>query len=321
MSIRLINIVEENKYFINNNLFLTHRMMKNVSLKKMDMHVHTRFSTEELDLGVMKITVNMAGDPVSMYKKAKALGMDFVTFTDHNTIDGCLYLKERMPHVDDFVISEEITTFDPKYKFVIHVNAYNITKLQHRRITKLREDFPKLINYLKQQKILYSYNHPYWHRYYDYIATMPKPMQRVYEIAKNFKIIEGSNSFRLKKQNQMAKDMARTLKLGTIAGSDCHGESIGRAYTLAKANNIKGFLKEVRAGRTLIKEKNYAFKDFYQECMNIFYINTKKIREEYPSREIRAITKLILPVAKFFIRRHIRKNTRIQKKIIRNMKK
>ncbi|MDP2906737.1 MAG: PHP domain-containing protein [Nanoarchaeota archaeon] len=296
-------------------------MMKNFSLKKMDMHVHTRFSTEELDLGVMKITVNMAGDPVSMYKKAKALGMDFVTFTDHNTIDGCLYLKERMPHVDDFVISEEITTFDPKYKFVIHINAYNITKLQHRRISKLREDFPKLTKYLKQQKILYSYNHPYWHRYYDYIATMPKPMQRVYEIAKNFKIIEGSNSFRLKKQNQMAKDMAQALKLGTIAGSDCHGESIGRAYTLAKADSIKGFLKEVRAGRTLIKEKNYAFKDFYQECMNIFYINTKKIREEYPSREIRAITKLIHPVAKFFIRRYIRKNMRIQKRIIRDMKK
>jgi len=53
------------------------------SFKKMDMHVHTRFSTEELDLGVIKVTVNMAGDPVSMYKKAKALGMDFVTFTDH----------------------------------------------------------------------------------------------------------------------------------------------------------------------------------------------------------------------------------------------
>ncbi len=295
--------------------------MAGVSLKKMDMHVHTRFSTEELDLGVMKIIVNMAGDPVSMYKKAKALGMDFVTFTDHNTIDGGLYLKERMPHVDDFVISEEITTFDPKYKFVMHINAYNITKLQHRRIIKIREDFTKLISYLKEQNIIYSYNHPYWHRYYDYIVTVPKPIQRVYELAKNFRVIEGSNSFRLKKQNQMAKDMAQTLKLGTIAGSDCHGESIGRAYTLAKADSIKEFLKEVRAGRTLIQEKNYDFKDFYQECMNIFYINTKKIREEYPSREIRAITNLIRPVAKFCIKRGIRKNIRIQKKIIRNMKK
>ncbi len=296
-------------------------LMVGVPLKKMDMHVHTRFSTEELDLGVMKITVNMAGDPVSMYKKAKVLGMDFVTFTDHNTIDGCLYFLERMPHVDDFVISEEITTSDPKYKFVIHVNAYNITKLQHRRISKLREDFPKLIKYLKEQNIVYSYNHPYWHKYYDYIATMPKPMQRVYELAKNFRIIEGSNSFRLKKQNQMARDMAQTLNLGTIAGSDCHGESIGRAYTLAKADNIKGFLKEVRAGRAWTEGKDYEFKDFYQECMNIFYTNSKKIREEYPSKKIGAITNLIRPVAKFFIIKYIRKNTKIQKKIIRNMKK
>lgn len=296
-------------------------MAENISLKKMDMHVHTRFSTEELDLGVMKIIVNMAGDPVSMYRKAKSLGMDFVTFTDHNTIDGCLYFLERMPHVDDFVISEEITTFDPKYKFVIHVNAYNITKLQHRRISKLREDFPKLINYLKEQNVLYSYNHPYWHRYYDYIVTVPKPIQRVYELAKNFQILEGSNSFRLQKQNRMAKTMAQTLGLNMVAGSDCHGESIGRAYTLAKADNIKEFLKEVREGRTLIEGKDYAFKDFYQECMNIFYINTKKIREEYPSKNIGAITKLIHPVAKFLIKRYIRKNMRIQKKIIRNMKK
>jgi len=226
-----------------------------------------------------------------------------------------------MPQLKDFVISEEITTFDPKYKFVIHINAYSITKPQHKRITKLREDFPKLINYLKGQNIVYTYNHPYWHRYYDYITTMPKPMQRVYEIAKNFRVIEACNSFRLKKQNQMAKDMAKSLNLGVTAGSDCHGESIGRAYTLAKAKNVKEFLKEVKAGRTSIHEKNYAFKDFYQECMNIFSINAKKIREEYPSREIRTITKLIQPVAKFFIRRHIRKNTQIQKKIIKNMKK
>lgn len=300
--------------------FYRHIMMEHSSLKKMDMHVHTRFSTEELDLGVMKITVNMAGDPVSIYKRAKSLGMDFVTFTDHNTIDGCLYLLEKMPHVDDFVISEEITTFDPKYKFVVHVNAYNITKLQHRRITKMREDFTKLIGYLKEQNIVYSYNHPYWHRYYDYIITVPKPMQRVYDLAKNFRIIEGSNSFRLQKQNQMAQTMAQALELSMIAGSDCHGGSVGRAYTLAEANNIKEFLKEVKAGRTWIEEKNYLFKDFYQECMNVFYTNTKKIRDEYPSKKVKAITNLIHPVAKFFIRRYIRKNARIQKKIIKNMK-
>lgn len=295
-------------------------MVKTVPLKKMDMHVHTRFSTEEFDLGVMKIIINMAGDPVSMYKKAKNLGMDFITFTDHNTIDGCLYLLEKMPCVDDFVISEEITTFDPKYKFVIHVNAYNITKLHHKRITKVRENFTKLINYLKEQDILYSYNHPYWNRYYDYIATIPKPMQRVYELAKNFQVIEGFNSFRLPKQNQMAKDMAQTLRLGIIAGSDCHGGSIGRAYTLAKANNIKEFLKEVKTGRTWTEGKDYSFKDFHQECTNIFYTNAKKIREEYPSKEIGAITSLIRPIANFFIKRGIRRNIKIQKKIIKNMK-
>jgi len=289
--------------------------------KKMDMHVHTRFSTEGPDYGVVKVMVNMAGDPADLYQKAKNLGMDFVTFTDHNTIDGCLYLLEKMPHIDDFIISEEITTHDPEYKFVIHINAYDITRLQHRRIMNVKKSFPKLIHYLKGQNILYSYNHPYWHRHLDYIITIPKPIQRVYEMAKNFSVLEGINSFRLPKQNMMAQDMAKTLGLSTIAGSDAHGGSIGRAYTLTKSNNIKEFLGEVRVGRTQMVGTGYSLRAIYQECMNVFYANITKIREEYPSKKVKLLTNFINPIVKFGVRRQVRKNENIQRRIVRDMKK
>lgn len=289
------------------------------SLKKMDMHVHTRFSTEGLDLGVLKVTVNMSGDPVALYQKAKMIGMDFVTFTDHNTIEGCLELLEKMPHVDDFMISEEVTTRDPEYKFVIHINAYNLTKVQHRSLQKRRENFFKLINYLKEENILYSYNHPYWHRYYDYLVMVPKPKERIYELAKNFSVIEGINSFRLAKQNELAREMAQSLSLTTIAGSDAHGGEIGRAYTLANADNLKEFLKEVRKGRTQIRGKNYNFKAMNKECMNIFFTDVKKIKEFYPSRTVMIATRLIRPVAKIFVRREIKRNARIQRKIVKDM--
>lgn len=294
--------------------------MGNIPLKKMDMHVHTRFSTEGPDIGVVKVTVNMSGDPVELYQKAKKLGMDFVTFTDHNTIDGCLYFLEKMPHVDDFMVSEEITTYDPKYKFVIHVNAYNITKLQHKRIQQKREDFFKLIKYLKEQKIFFSYNHPYWNKYYDYFVMIPKPKERIYELAKNFPAIEVLNSFRMPKQNKLALEMAKKLNAIMIAGSDAHGGSIGRAYTLAKANNLKEFFKEVKQGRTQVKSKHYSYKAMYEECMNIFVENINKIREAHPSRKTKIITKLVSPIAKFFVKREIKKSNKTQKKIIKSMK-
>lgn len=291
--------------------------MVKAELKKMDMHVHTDFSTESIDWGVVKISVRMFGDPVELYHKAKKTGMDYVTFTDHNTIDGCLYLLEKMPHVNDFIIGEEIRTYDPEYKFIIHVNVYGITRTHHRRITRLRENFPKLIRYLKEHNILYSYNHPFWHKYSDYFVTIPKPLQRIYEIAKNFPLIEGSNSFRLPKQNQMAITMAKTLGLNVIAGSDCHGGSVGRTYTMAKASSLRGFMKEVKLGRTVMGGKaQYNFKDVYQECMNVFYANVKRIRADHPSRKVKLITFVMKPITKFFVKREIKKDTDIQKKIL-----
>jgi len=292
-------------------------MESKTRLKRMDMHVHTRFSTEELNIGSLKISVKMTGDPQVLYHKAKDLGMDFVTFTDHNTIEGCLYLLEKMPHVDDFVISEEVTTKDPKYGFVIHVNVYDITKQQHKRITVLREDFNRLISYLKEQNILHCYNHPYWSKHHDY--ALQKPIKHVYELAKQFLVTEGINSFRLRQQNYMAREMAKSLGLGLVGGSDTHGGSIGRAYTLANSDNVKDFLKQVRLGKTFVQGKDYIFKDFYQECMNIFKANSMIIKNEYPSKRVKMLTSLLNPAAKIIIMGQIRKNTTIQRKIIRKM--
>ena len=46
-----------------------------------------------------------ATEPAALYELAKRRGMDFVTITDHDTIDGALRLADR----PDFFISEELT--------------------------------------------------------------------------------------------------------------------------------------------------------------------------------------------------------------------
>ncbi|MBL7100965.1 MAG: PHP domain-containing protein [Nanoarchaeota archaeon] len=286
-------------------------MSEIIPLKKMDMHLHTRFSKEGLSVRFFKIPVCMTGDPVELYQKAKRIGMDFVTFTDHDTIDGCLHFLEKMPHVDDFIVSEEITTSDPEHKFNMHINAYDITRLQHDRIAKIRKDFPRLIEYLKEQNIFYSYNHPFWHRYYDLLAMVPKPKGRIYELARNFPAVEGINSYRFPEQNSLTQEMAKQLGISIIAGSDSHSGGIGRAYTLARANNVKEFLSEVRLGRTQVVGKDYGYKDLYQECMNIFY---GKMKDYDHLRKM--VMYVINPLYKLIVRTKVRNSNIVQKKIM-----
>ncbi|MFN3411940.1 MAG: PHP domain-containing protein, partial [Exilispira sp.] len=69
--------------------------MQNKKLKKADMHVHSCFSQRPSNWILKTIgTRESYVDPFEIYKFAKSVGMDYVTITDHNSIDGILKLKE-----------------------------------------------------------------------------------------------------------------------------------------------------------------------------------------------------------------------------------
>ena len=55
--------------------------------------------------------------PERVYRLAKARGMDVVTITDHDSIDGCLHFLNRHPekHAEDFLIGEEVTAHLPEF--------------------------------------------------------------------------------------------------------------------------------------------------------------------------------------------------------------
>ena len=77
---------------------------------KVDMHCHSTAS-ERSKLGVQRSLglPECATPPQQVYELAKRRGMDFVTITDHDTIDGCLELADR----PDCFISEELTAWFP----------------------------------------------------------------------------------------------------------------------------------------------------------------------------------------------------------------
>ncbi|MEO8348165.1 MAG: PHP domain-containing protein, partial [Acidobacteriota bacterium] len=63
--------------------------------KKADLHCHSVYSTFKYFR--IANTRDSYNRPEDVYRTAKERGMDFVTITDHDSIDGCLYLLNKHP--------------------------------------------------------------------------------------------------------------------------------------------------------------------------------------------------------------------------------
>ena len=102
--------------------------MTSTSTARVDMHCHSTAS-ELGKLGIQRSVglPECATPPEEVYELAKRRGMDFVTITDHDTIDGCLELADR----HDVFVSEELTTWFKDEPQAVHVLCYGITPDDH----------------------------------------------------------------------------------------------------------------------------------------------------------------------------------------------
>ena len=124
---------------------------------KADLHVHSKFSKRPSQWVLQKIGCPESfTEPLQIYQIARKRGMDLVTVTDHNSIDGAL----EIAHLPDTFISEEITTYFPEGGSKIHVLALNITENQHREIQRLRKNVFEMAAYLHQENIISIVAHP-----------------------------------------------------------------------------------------------------------------------------------------------------------------
>src|SRR5450756_2924995 len=76
------------------------------SLKRAYLHVHSRFSVFKYFKRAN--TRDCYNAPEDVYRIAKERGMSYVTLTDHDSIDGALYLLNKNPDLNDFFIGEEV---------------------------------------------------------------------------------------------------------------------------------------------------------------------------------------------------------------------
>src|ERR671918_2042469 len=130
-----------------------------VSSTKVDLHCHSSAS-ERSKLGVQRALglPECATPPDEVHALAKRRGMDFVTITDHDTIDGCLEIADR----DDVFISEELTAWFRGEPQAVHLPCYGITPADHEWLQAHAHDVEECAEYLHGNGIACALAHPFY---------------------------------------------------------------------------------------------------------------------------------------------------------------
>jgi len=179
--------------------------------------------------------------------------MDLVTITDHDSIDGCLELLDRLGEVPDFIVGEEVSAFFPRFQHTLHIGVYGISEAQHEDMQKLRANAEELLGYLRQQRVLFVLNH----LFHDFanVARVREFVERMAELCGVFETLNGSMEQR---HNRLISRLVETFRnggrpVGMVAGSDAHTlRRVGRTFTASRARSREEFLADIRGGRTWV---------------------------------------------------------------------
>jgi len=209
---------------------------------RVDLHVHSTAS-QISRLGVQRALglPECATPPEEVYELAKRRGMDFVTITDHDTIDGALAIADR----PDVFVSEELTAGFAGEPHQVHVLCYGITPDDHGRLLELSGDVTLVAEYLHDREIACALAHPF------YTVSAPLAARHRRRLAELFPVWEVRNGSRAPELNMPAAIYIDTHGGIGIGGTDDHaGVDIGRTWTEAPAaSSPDAFLSHLRAGR------------------------------------------------------------------------
>lgn len=235
---------------------------------RIDLHCHSRASDNPPLWFMQRLGCPESFTiPEDLRKIALQRDMDFVTLTDHDTINGV----QEILHYDNVFMGCEVTTFFPNTDIKVHVLVYDFTAAQFQRINQVRHNIFELVEYLNQHSILHICAHPL-HKVngkltWDYF-------EKLILLFKHFETLNGS---RLHELNHTTERVLRSLTPEKIdelalkhnlqpvgeepwvkfftAGTDDHsGLFVGTCYTevWAEQPTLQGVLEAIRNGYTSI---------------------------------------------------------------------
>ena len=232
-------------------------------MSKCDLHIHSRYSARSEEWLFRRLDFpDSYSDPRELHRQLLERGMDFVTITDHDTIEGCLQIAD----LQQSFISEQITTYFPQDPCKIHILAWGISEAQHEEIVAVRDNVYELQTYLAAAQIAHAVAHPLYSINGQLAASH---LERLILLFQHFEAVNGLRDALL---SELAQNLSGSLtreKIDKLAdrhnlvpthpepwqktftgGSDDHGgKFIASACTeTPAADSAEKFLAHVRAG-------------------------------------------------------------------------
>ncbi len=237
-------------------------------MSRCDLHVHSRASARSEEWLFRRFDLpDSYSDPAELYDLLRKAGMDFVTLTDHDTIEGGLQIADK-PHT---FLSEQVTTFFPQDPCKIHLLVWGLNEAQHREIAALRENIFDLQAYLQKEDLAHAVAHPLYSINGKLDASH---LERLILLFKHFESINGLRDALLSDlagqlfrgltaakidefahRHDLAPTHAEPWKKILLAGSDDHsGKFLATAFTeTPRAKTAAEFLVNIRAGQCTAK--------------------------------------------------------------------
>jgi glycosyltransferase involved in cell wall biosynthesis len=232
-------------------------------VSRCDLHIHSRHSARSEEWLFRRFDFpDSYSDPKQLYEHLRKRGMDYVTITDHDSIDGCL----EIAHLPRTFISEQVTTYFPQDACKLHVLVWGISEQQHRDIESIRENIFDLQRYLQRDQIAHAVAHPL------YSVNGKLEAMHLEQLILLFKHFEGINGLRDALLSELAQTLFKQLtpqKIEALAnryditpthpepwkkillgGSDDHGgQFVASAFTeTPAADSAEKFLQFIRKG-------------------------------------------------------------------------
>ncbi len=232
-------------------------------MSKCDLHIHSRCSDRSEEWLFRRFDFpDSYSDPRELHGQLMAAGMDFVTITDHDTIEGCLQIAD----LPQSFISEQVTTYFPQDPCKIHILVWGISEAQHAEIVRARDNIFDLQHYLQAEQIAHAVAHPL---YSINGKLQASHLERLILLFKHFEGVNGLRDALLSeltqsllsgltpekielfaKHHNLAPTHAEPWQKIFVGGSDDHGgKFVASAYTETPvAGSPQEFLQHVRNG-------------------------------------------------------------------------
>lgn len=303
-------------------MYSYHLKMRRHAMTKADLHLHSKYSDHPSEWFLQRLGASESyTEPEYIYRMAKERGMDFVTITDHNKIEGSLLLKENHPH--DVFTGVEFTTYFPENGCKIHVLVYGLDERQFDEIQSIRKNIYDFREYIRDEGLAHSVAH----------GTFSVNGKLTIEILERmillFDVFEGINGSRDKVNNSTWVEVLSRLTpdhiediyskyriepfsneswvKGFTGGSDDHaGLFIGQTFTQAKAHTIEEFLEVIKEKKSFPQGRHNNYQSLAFTLYKIAYDFSKHKKDDISYSFLNHLTEFIFDKKDIGLKNRIR---------------